>query len=122
MPAMFCNQCGAQNAPDARFCSRCGAAFGEIAQSPMASPPSVPAYTSPQIMTPLPAGYGGFWIRFVAFIIDLIVVQIVILPVSFVILAIGGLAGRLSGDLAFSGLWTLGLAACALFGGGVNWI
>jgi uncharacterized RDD family membrane protein YckC len=58
----------------------------------------------------------------VAFIIDLIVVQIVVLPVSFVILAMAGLAGRLSGDLAFRGLWTLGLAARAVFGGLVNWI
>lgn len=37
--------------------------------------------------------YGGFWVRFIALIIDAIVVQVVVFPVSFVIGAIIGVAG-----------------------------
>jgi len=41
--------------------------------------------------------YGGFWIRFVAAIIDAIIVQAVVLPLSFIVGGITGFAGAMSG-------------------------
>ncbi len=41
--------------------------------------------------------YGGFWIRFVAAIIDGIIVQAVVLPLSFMVGGVTGFAGAMSG-------------------------
>jgi uncharacterized RDD family membrane protein YckC len=57
-------------------------------------------------------GYGGFWIRVVAFIIDAIIVRVVVSPLQFFF---GGL--RLAGML--SGIHPVGLA---FVGGGVTLI
>ena len=72
---IFCNQCGQQSAAGATFCTRCGASL-----VPAGSP----------AMQPMGAGYvaqpyGGFWIRFIAYIIDSTIVQIVMLPIVFVL-------------------------------------
>src|SRR5713226_9055023 len=42
---------------------------------------------------PASAGYGGFWIRFVAAILDGILVQVVVVPVSIMVGAVIGAAG-----------------------------
>jgi len=65
---MFCSKCGA-NVPDtATFCSACGQSTGGV---PVAAgiPAAAPAVVRVQ--------YAGFWLRFVAMIIDLIVLGIV---------------------------------------------
>jgi uncharacterized RDD family membrane protein YckC len=90
---LFCTKCGAQNSASAQFCSRCGAAFGVIPQAsgtPLAAPEGL--YPS---ATPLQAGagYGGFWIRFLAAILDGILVQVVVVPVSIMVGAVIGAAG-----------------------------
>src|SRR5208283_5892036 len=74
----FCNKCGAQNAAGAQFCNRCGAPTNPmpgVVQTPVASPSSTSPYsasaTSYQAVAPaVGVGYGGFWIRVVAAIID----------------------------------------------------
>ena len=47
------------------------------------------SYPSP-FTTVAPVHYGGFWIRFVAAFLDLIIVQTVVLPIAFVL---GGMIG-----------------------------
>jgi len=69
---VFCNQCGQAVNAAASFCTRCG---GTLA-------PAVPGVT---IAAPGGAQYGGFWIRFVARLIDGAVVSIVLGPI-FVLL------------------------------------
>lgn len=80
---MYCSKCGANVAEGASFCSTCG--------QPMATPSAVPPLGAPPISTapvyapPVHAGwqvpaaravaYAGFWLRFVAWIIDRIVLQ-----------------------------------------------
>jgi uncharacterized RDD family membrane protein YckC len=62
--------------------------------APTASPAAVPSYN---------AAYGGFWIRFVAFLIDAVVLGIVLVPVRLAFAGIGltVLHGRMDpGDLA----------------------
>jgi uncharacterized RDD family membrane protein YckC len=102
----FCNKCGAQNAAAAQYCSRCGT------PSNPASSYSAPA-TSYQAVAPVVGvGYGGFWIRVVAAIIDAVILRVVVAPVGMVF---GGL--RLAGMM--SGIPHAGLR---LLGGGVSFI
>jgi uncharacterized RDD family membrane protein YckC len=126
----FCNKCGAQNAAGAQFCSRCGTPTGPtpgavptaVASQPSPSapnfaPPSVPpsnpapAYsasaTSHQAVAPVAGvGYGGFWIRVVAAIIDAIILRVVVAPVGMIFGGLG-MAGMMSG-IPHAGLGILG--------------
>jgi uncharacterized RDD family membrane protein YckC len=100
---LYCNKCGAPNSVEAQFCSRCGGALNPVpaAQSSAASvtaAAAAPVAAGPY--TPVRAavgfGYGGFWIRVVALIIDAIVVRAVAWPLSMVF-GLGGLAGMMGG-------------------------
>jgi uncharacterized RDD family membrane protein YckC len=131
----FCNKCGAQIAAGAQFCSRCGTPTGPtpgavptaVVRQPSASPnfasPGVPpsnpasAYsasaTAYQAVAPVAGvGYGGFWIRVVAAIIDTIILRVVVAPVGMIFGGLG-MAGMMSG-IPHAGL--------ALLGGGVTFI
>ena len=100
----FCSQCGAPNVAGAQFCTRCGAST-QPAPAPMpAAIPSPVAASSYPPPVPYPGTvhvggvrYGGFWIRFVAAIIDGIIVQAVVLPLSFMVGGVTGFAGAMSG-------------------------
>ncbi len=102
--AIYCNRCGTQNSAGARFCANCGNPFSAEVQ-PATPPPAAPE-VSPQSQSPVwqPAPvsyaapvaavrYGGFWMRFVAALIDGILVQLVVFPVAAVLGAMIGLAG-----------------------------
>jgi len=116
----FCNKCGAQNAVGAQFCSRCGA---PTTPTPGVVPPTPglpnlapysPSATSYQAIAPVVGvGYGGFWIRVIAVLIDAIVVRVVVAPVGMIFGGLG-LAGGMMTGLPHHGL--------ALFGGGVTFI
>jgi uncharacterized RDD family membrane protein YckC len=69
---VFCNQCGQAVNSAASFCTRCG---GTLA-------PTVPGVT---IAATGGAQYGGFWIRWVARLIDGAVVCIVLGPIVLVL-------------------------------------
>lgn len=116
----FCNKCGAPNPAGSQFCSRCGTPSGPVpAGLPnVAASNPVPPYAAPpapyQAVAPgAGVGYGGFWIRVVAAIIDTIILRIVVAPVGMVFGGLG-LAGGLMPGMPRSGL--------ALFGGGVTFI
>jgi uncharacterized RDD family membrane protein YckC len=98
----FCNKCGSQNAAGAQFCNRCGA---PTSLTPGVVPTSAPSSSaaSPYAASPGPypavvqaAGYGGFWIRVVAAIIDAIILRVVVAPVSMIFGGLG-MAGMMSG-------------------------
>ena len=101
--AVYCNRCGAQNSALAKFCANCGTPFDSAIQpappeiSEITPRPQSPAWqVAPPTAYPthIPSvQYGGFWIRFVAAVIDGILVGIVIWPVSLMIGVTIGLAG-----------------------------
>jgi len=112
---VFCNKCGAQNPADAQFCSRCGtptaATLGATPAAP-SSPYSSPAY---QAVAPLAgAGYGGFWIRVVAAIIDGVILRVVAAPVGMIFGGLG-LAGGMMTGVPHIGLHLLGGGATIIF-------
>jgi uncharacterized RDD family membrane protein YckC len=71
---VFCTQCGQAVNAAASFCTRCGGTLT----------PSVPGMT---IAAPGGAQYGGFWIRFVARLIDGAVVSIVLGPIAVILMS-----------------------------------
>ena len=88
---MYCSKCGANVPEGAAFCSACGQPVPTTSAippvppgspapwAPMATPPQPPAYIPPAqtawqtAAARAPVAYAGFWLRFVAFIIDAIV-------------------------------------------------
>ena len=72
---MFCSRCGQRVAEGVRYCQICGQEVGAPG-TPQANPLSAP------VSTPLP--YAGFWVRFVALVIDGL-----ILSIPFFLVAIG---------------------------------
>ncbi len=67
---MFCPACGQEAAESASFCQYCGQPLTRTAPEPDADA----AGMSPGAAPP----YAGFWLRFVAFLIDEILVSIVV--------------------------------------------
>ena len=67
---MFCSKCGANVPDNATFCSACGQPTGGVPMAPVAPGVSGVA-VRPTVQ------YAGFWLRFVALIIDAIVLGFV---------------------------------------------
>jgi uncharacterized RDD family membrane protein YckC len=97
---IFCNHCGAQNVAVAQFCERCGAAQGPGSSSVISqgfiSKSTLPPINAPAAFSAIPVmprvRYGGFWIRLVAAVIDGILIQMVVLPISLTMRVVIGLA------------------------------
>ena len=94
---MFCTKCGGSVADNAAFCPTCGAPVGAIGTAPQVpiSTPAAPYAGSPAASAPYTAPpisyapvsiapYAGFWLRFVAALIDGLVIGI---PVIAIIVA-----------------------------------
>jgi uncharacterized RDD family membrane protein YckC len=83
---VFCSKCGAQTAAHAAFCQKCGAAMPAAMPVPAAAAVPAPAYAYAAAPT---ARYGGFWIRFLAVIIDGIIVRVVTAPFALLLGVMG---------------------------------
>ena len=91
---MQCRICGQDNPPEASFCGKCGAVLATTTE-----PAATPAVTVPPTVAPVvQAEYMGFWIRFVAAIIDAI-----ILGAIFTILSLPAFTGAMFFPFRF--LW-----------------
>src|ERR1700761_8955946 len=92
---MFCSKCGSQMAPGAAFCPNCGHP-APVAAAPSIPIPAVTSAGAPIVAEAIPAGarpvqyvaplqpilaprpYAGFWLRFVAYLIDSIVLMVIL--------------------------------------------
>jgi uncharacterized RDD family membrane protein YckC len=81
---MYCSKCGANVPEGVAFCSACGQPMATTFATPPAG--AVPVSTAPPVYAPpapaswqvpaaRPVAYAGFWLRFVAWFIDRIVLQ-----------------------------------------------
>lgn len=77
---MYCHQCGTLNDDQASFCRQCGASL-----KPVSGQTAAP--TAPGIPTtfPITVKYAGFWKRFAAYFLDMIILCIVTTIAVFVI-------------------------------------
>ena len=101
---MYCSKCGASLTPDVAFCGSCGAPVGR-AVAPAPALPLPPAYPAVPARTPYadPAGlavsknfvYAGFWLRFVACLIDRVIIGFAILLLFVPLLFLTGLTANL---------------------------
>ncbi len=85
---VFCNQCGQSVNAAASFCTRCGGAVapaGAVASSVSVPPSAVLAGV------PVATTYAGFWIRFLAVLIDAVILFAVMTPIRLVMGAPMGL-------------------------------
>ncbi|HEV2298083.1 MAG TPA: RDD family protein [Candidatus Acidoferrales bacterium] len=111
---MFCSKCGAQVADSAAFCPACGQATRAEAPVPRGIPlapggftPAAASYPPPPpspgtVPTAYPrtapmraVAYAGFWLRFVAWIIDFVVLWIVSTFTSMIFMTSSGMRGMI---------------------------
>jgi len=90
---MYCSKCGGLVPEGAAFCGACGQ---PIAGSAPVTTPS-PAVGMPPYATPQPQVlYAGFWLRFVAYLIDAIIIAIPFCVVFAVLAVATGASAALS--------------------------
>jgi uncharacterized RDD family membrane protein YckC len=98
---VFCTKCGSEVSPATAFCSTCGQAISSVVPAlPSLSPilPGPPAPVAPSSASYGGVAYAGFWLRFVAYIIDGIVSGIaflILLIPLFVLTGAGAALGKL---------------------------
>lgn len=118
---MFCTKCGIHLADDAKFCSVCGTAVPQAVVSSQAQPLAVPS-SAPEKKY----HYAGFWIRFLAHLIDQIVISVVgfvffIIALVFTaggVMSISDLVDMEDPDpaliLSLVGAWIVFILVCAI--------
>ena len=87
---MYCSKCGAQMADSAVFCSACGQAFSRAVALPRMPMMTVPAGAATHV------AYGGFWLRFLAYLIDGVVISLGIVLILIPLIFLTGLGALLS--------------------------
>ncbi len=94
---MYCSKCGAQTNDGAAFCSSCGQPFFSGALAPVAAMATQAPATS-SVAARARVQYAGFWIRFLAYLIDSVVMGlgfvVVVIPIAF-LLGVGSLITRI---------------------------
>jgi uncharacterized RDD family membrane protein YckC len=100
---MYCSKCGAAIADGAVFCTNCGQSFSIVAAPPRAAiaggMPAVPGRTDfPAVPR---VEYAGFWLRFLARLIDNVILGLgfvlVLIPIIF-LTGLGSLLSRIRPD------------------------
>jgi uncharacterized RDD family membrane protein YckC len=130
---MFCSKCGSAVDPSSVFCPSCGHPVESKAGAPVAAVPPAPPYAQvttagvysgalpPVNVTAMRTDYAGFWLRFVAYIIDALILGIPIGAIVLVILILTGAMGALSnmhvGDPPDAMIGMLGMGVFGIYFG-----
>ncbi len=100
---MYCSKCGSEISPTTAFCSTCGQAISVVAPAAVPSlSPVDPNQYAPVATVPVSysgVAYAGFWLRFVAFLIDGFVTGILFVALLiplFILTGAGAAIGRIS--------------------------
>jgi uncharacterized RDD family membrane protein YckC len=99
-----CARCGTPTSPGAQFCAACGATLtGQRTQPPQQVPPAMqpsPTYQAPAYYTGAPTPYQGVAIRFVAILIDYIIIGVIsgilVIPLLVATIAVNVTNGNVS--------------------------
>lgn len=125
---MFCSNCGTANVDGATFCTQCGKPL--IVAVPPASTPYSGTPTSstgtayaPQLF------YAGFWLRFVAYLIDGVILAFVYVVLIVVVIFASGVAAMLRNlpenptpDMFLRGAFLLAILALVAITTVITWI
>lgn len=115
-PNLYCPNCGNATAYDATVCGYCGATLpGVPGVTMVAQTGMVSSSYAPQVV------YGGFWMRFAAAFIDGLLVDVVVLPITFALGAGIGLAGG-AVSMPEMGRHIVAAIAAATFGILASWL
>jgi uncharacterized RDD family membrane protein YckC len=98
---MYCSKCGAVVADGVAFCSACGQPSPAVGAAPVIAPLGIPMGV--QVAARAPVVYAGFWLRFVALIIDSIVMWILGAIVLFPLMGAMGITAIFRGMNAANG-------------------
>jgi uncharacterized RDD family membrane protein YckC len=97
---VYCSKCGSAISPTTAFCSTCGQAISVVAPAavPSLSPvdPSQYATVATVPVTYSGVAYAGFWLRFVAFLIDGFVTGILFVALLIPLFILTGAGAALS--------------------------
>ena len=93
---MFCSSCGQSVSDAAAFCPQCGQPTTRAMAPGAATVPGAIAVT-PSVAIPVAPGlvYAGFWLRFVAYIIDAVLLSAVEMVLILILVAVLGLGGAI---------------------------
>lgn len=119
---MFCTKCGAGLVPGAVFCAVCGQSTGGIGPGLAVPVAGMPWQTAPALP------YAGFWLRFVAALIDgfILTAGFAVIVAAVIVLALlagvgSGLGGIHGGQDISEAFAALGVAA-VLLGIGIGFV
>jgi uncharacterized RDD family membrane protein YckC len=97
---MFCSKCGSAIAANTAFCQVCGNAVQPaFAASPAPVAPvgaplaATTGAVSPHWLPPVTRSYAGFWLRFVAYIIDCLLLGVAVMAIIIPLGVLSGLGG-----------------------------
>jgi uncharacterized RDD family membrane protein YckC len=135
---MFCSKCGARLESGAGFCTACGtpvtgplppAALATANLSPAVAAGAPPVYAGYPAAIALPSPYAGFWLRFVAHLIDSIVLSVVYGVLFLIGIAMIGVEslqtmahGMENGDATPSAAFILMICFVLLLGTIASWL
>jgi len=130
---MFCSKCGGQIREGSTFCTNCGEPVETSApfQSPVPSPIQPPASTPPVQEPPAQHGwqavrpsvaYAGFWLRFVAWILDSIILGIAGAAIFFPLFSANMHSFSRDNPWDFYTTFSRPIAALKLLGMMLSWI
>jgi uncharacterized RDD family membrane protein YckC len=101
---MYCSKCGSAITPNTAFCQVCGTAVQPaLAAAPMGAPigaiaaPLAAGEVSPHWIPPVTRAYAGFWLRFVAHLIDGSLLGVVALALLLPLFLLTGVGAALHG-------------------------
>jgi uncharacterized RDD family membrane protein YckC len=92
---MFCSRCGLRVEEGNRFCQACGQEVGAAVAVTPAAVSALPPATAVSPHAPAPQPYAGFWLRFVAALVDGLILGIPFWIVVGVLISMFGGLGML---------------------------
>src|SRR5690348_6595770 len=93
---MYCSKCGSTIAPNTAFCQICGSAAPVAALPSVGLAPQVSAAgVSPHWLPPVTRTYAGFWLRFVAHLVDSFLVGAIFTAILIPVLLLSGFGAAL---------------------------
>jgi uncharacterized RDD family membrane protein YckC len=126
---VYCSKCGAATADGVAFCGSCGQRLS-VAAVTASAPVTAPAPAGAPAYAAVPrVEYAGFWVRFLAFVIDTVVMSLGVILVLIPLIFLTGLGALLSSihpdeDLNDAGIFLIFgvIFLCATVSLAVTWL